>query len=100
LAIAVRPLDGAIAAVTLGCFMVFAALKRAQVAMLLVVVAAGALPVAGLLVTNLLTTGRPLLFGYEVLWERITHSASTTTPRETRIRQLARSRLRPSTSCS
>ena len=68
LAIAVRPLDGAIAAVTLGCFMVFAALKRAQVAMLLVVVAAGALPVAGLLVTNLLTTGRPLLFGYEVLW--------------------------------
>jgi len=68
LAIAVRPLDGAIAAVTLGCFMVYAALKRAQVAMLLVVVAAGALPVAGLLVTNLLTTGRPLLFGYEVLW--------------------------------
>ena len=69
-AIAVRPLDGAIAAITLGTFLVWhAAMRlRARVIPLLVTGAAGALPVAGLLATNWLTTGRPLLFGYEVLW--------------------------------
>jgi hypothetical protein len=68
LAIAVRPLDGAIAAVALGGFMFYAAVRHTHLPMLAVVLAAGALPVAGLLVTNMLTTGRPLLFGYEVLW--------------------------------
>jgi hypothetical protein len=68
LAIAVRPLDGAIAAFALGCFMIYVAVRHAHVPMLVVVVAAAALPVGGMLVTNMLTTGRPLLFGYEVLW--------------------------------
>jgi len=68
MAIAVRPLDGAIAAVALGGFMLYAAFRQAHVATLAVVLAAAAVPVAGLLVTNMLTTGRPLLFGYEVLW--------------------------------
>jgi hypothetical protein len=68
MAIAVRPLDGAIAALALGAFMAYAAVRHSRVTMVVAVVAAAALPVAGLLVTNLLTTGRPLLFGYEVLW--------------------------------
>jgi hypothetical protein len=68
LAIAVRPLDGAIATLALGGFMAFTVLRRERVRAFLVIVAAGAVPIAGLLVTNWLTTGRPLLFGYEVLW--------------------------------
>jgi hypothetical protein len=35
---------------------------------MLSMLAAGAVPIAALLVVNALTTGRPLLFGYEVLW--------------------------------
>src|SRR4030095_9594820 len=54
--------------VALGGFMFYAAVRHTHLPMLAVVLAAGALPVAGLLVTNMLTTGRPLLFGYEVLW--------------------------------
>lgn len=67
-AIAVRPLDGAIAALALGGFMVVDAWRHARVRGILLTALAGALPVAGLLVANWLTTGRPLLFGYEVLW--------------------------------
>jgi len=67
-AIAVRPLDGAIAAVALGVFMIYTALRNTSVTALVAVLAAAAVPLAGLLVVNVLTTGRPLLFGYEVLW--------------------------------
>ena len=68
MAIAVRPLDGAIASLALGAFVAWAAVRQGRVAMIAIVVAAAALPIAGVLVTNWLTTGRPLLFGYEVLW--------------------------------
>ena len=67
-AIAVRPLDGAIAAAAFGAFVVYTALRSARVIPLVVVVVAAALPLATLLAVNLVTTGRPLLFGYEVLW--------------------------------
>lgn len=67
-AIAIRPLDGAIAVLALGAFMGFTAIRESRLQDLLVVAAAGAIPIAGLLVANALTTGRPLLFGYEVLW--------------------------------
>jgi hypothetical protein len=67
-AIAVRPLDGAIAAAVAAAFMVSDAMQRARLRALLVPAAAGAVPIAGLLAANWLTTGDPLLFGYEVLW--------------------------------
>lgn len=68
MAIAVRPLDGAIAVLALGGFMVYVAVRETRPRALLLTIAAGAVPIALLLVTNWLTTGRPLLFGYEVLW--------------------------------
>ena len=67
-AVTVRPLDGAIAAIALGGFLVQSAVRHGRVRALLVTAAAGAVPIAWLLVTNWLTTGRPLLFGYEALW--------------------------------
>lgn len=67
-AIAVRPLDGAMAALVLGAFIAYAAVRDARLAMTGVVIASAAVPIAGLLAANWLTTGRPLLFGYEVLW--------------------------------
>jgi len=68
LAVAARPLDGAIAGVALGAFMAYFAVRHSRVATAAVVIAAAALPIGGLLATNWLTTGHPLLFGYEVLW--------------------------------
>ena len=67
-AIAVRPLDGAIAAVVMGAIVVVRAVQRANVRLLALAGVAGALPIGGLLTANWLTTGHPLLFGYEVLW--------------------------------
>ena len=67
-AIVVRPLDAAIATFALGGFVVVDGLRNRRLRPLLLSVLAGALPVAVLLVTNWLTTGNPLLFGYEVLW--------------------------------
>ena len=67
-AIAVRPLDGAIAAVALGAYMGYDAVRHARWSSLIVTVVAAAVPIAALLAVNALTTGRPLLFGYEVLW--------------------------------
>jgi len=67
-AITVRPLDGALAAVVMGAIVVRSAALRGNVRMLVLAAVAGALPVAGLLAANWLTTGHPLLFGYEVLW--------------------------------
>jgi len=68
MAVTIRPLDGAIAALPFGAFLVVEAARRRQWQLLVVAAAAGAIPIAGLLVVNALTTGRPLLFGYEVLW--------------------------------
>ena len=68
IAIAVRPLDGAIAGIALGAFMTYATLRYKRVAMTAVVAVAATLPIAGLLAANWMTTGRPLLFGYEVMW--------------------------------
>src|SRR5687768_7980142 len=67
-AIMVRPLDGAIVAAVAGGFMVSEAVQQGRARTLLVPVLAGAVPIAALLVANWLTTGDPLLFGYEVLW--------------------------------
>ena len=67
-AIMVRPLDGAIVAAVGGGFMASEAVQHGRARTLLVPVLAGAVPVAALLVANWLTTGDPLLFGYEVLW--------------------------------
>lgn len=67
-AVATRPLDGAIAVLALGGFMVHEAVRNRRVSSLLLTAFVGALPVAWLLVSNWLTTGHPLLFGYQVLW--------------------------------
>jgi len=69
-AITVRPLDGLIATIPFGAFLLYHTARdvRANTLPLMLTGAAGALPVAGLLLTNWLTTGGPLLFGYEVLW--------------------------------
>ena len=67
-AIAVRPLDGAVATLALGAVVASTAVRQRRLAPVLSMLAAGAVPIAALLVVNALTTGRPLLFGYEVLW--------------------------------
>jgi hypothetical protein len=70
-AITIRPVDGAIAALVIGAFMLATALrtKRPNVLPSLVAGAvAGAIPIALLLVANAHTTGHPFRFGYEVLW--------------------------------
>lgn len=69
--IAIRPLDGVVAGLVFGLLMLaFAAPAegRVRARSLLVAVAAGAVPIALLLVANWKTTGHPLRFGYEVLW--------------------------------
>ena len=68
LAIAVRPLDGAIATVALGGYATLASVRQRRFGALAAAAVAGAIPIAWLLTTNWLTTGQPLLFGYEVLW--------------------------------
>ena len=70
-AMMIRPLDGLVAGLVFGIFMLMTAgrqpgLVRAR--SLLVAFAAGAVPVALLLGANWATTGRPLQFGYQVLW--------------------------------
>jgi hypothetical protein len=67
-AIAVRPVDGAMAMLVFGGLLVQQAVQHRRVRALVLAVAAGSVPIAGLLVANWLTTGQPLLFGYEVLW--------------------------------
>lgn len=68
-AMAIRPLDGAVAAVVFGLVMLRAAARdRIRARSLIVAVAAGALPVSLLLVANWRTTGSPTRFGYEALW--------------------------------
>jgi hypothetical protein len=67
-AIAVRPLDGAMATLVFGGFLLQQAVVHRRLRALTVAAAAGAVPIAGLLVGNWLTTGHPMRFGYEVLW--------------------------------
>jgi hypothetical protein len=67
-AIAVRPLDGAIATFAFGTFMLLHAMRRRRLGSVAVAALAGALPIAGVLISNLFTTGHPLRFGYDVIW--------------------------------
>lgn len=67
-AIAVRPLDGAVAVVAFGGLLVQQSVQYRRMRAVVLVIAAGALPIGALLVGNWLTTGHPLRFGYEVLW--------------------------------
>ena len=69
--VAIRPLDGALAALAIGLFQVVHAARaggRARWISIAAQGAAGAVPVAILLLANAKSTGRPLLFGYNVLW--------------------------------
>ncbi|HEU4995692.1 MAG TPA: hypothetical protein VFT29_12780 [Gemmatimonadaceae bacterium] len=68
-AMTIRPLDGVVAGLIVGLAMIATAARdRTRARSLLVAIAAGAVPVALLLVANWRTTGSPLRFGYEVLW--------------------------------
>jgi hypothetical protein len=70
-AIAIRPLDGVIAALIVALVMLsFAARprERSRVSSLAIAMAIGAVPVVLLLIANWKTTGNPFRFGYEVLW--------------------------------
>jgi hypothetical protein len=67
-AIAVRPLDGAMAALVFGALMLQQAVAQRRAMPLIQAGLAGALPIAGLLLANRLTTGSPLRFGYDVIW--------------------------------
>jgi hypothetical protein len=68
-ALAIRPLDAAVAGVVLGLVMLTASGRNPPRARSLpFALGAGALPLALLLAANWITTGAPLRFGYEVLW--------------------------------
>jgi hypothetical protein len=68
-AIAIRPLDGVVATVIVALVMLArASRERGRVSSIAVAMAAGAVPVALLLLANWKLTGNPLRFGYEVLW--------------------------------
>jgi hypothetical protein len=67
-AVAVRPLDGAVAVLALGGMFGLTALRRRQFGGLTLAGLTGVVPIAALLAANWLTTGHPLTFGYEVLW--------------------------------
>ena len=67
-AIAVRPLDGAVATLVFGALMLHQVIARRRLMPLLQAAAGGAVPIAGLLIANQLTTGNPLRFGYTVIW--------------------------------
>ena len=66
-AIAIRPLDGAVAALTVGFCLIYD-IRTISWTALATTTLAGAVPVALLLTANALTTGHPLEFGYQVLW--------------------------------
>ncbi len=67
-AMAVRPLDGVVVTLAFGGLLALQAIADRRVAGLLLTAAAGAVPIAGLLLANQLTTGDPLRFGYDVIW--------------------------------
>ena len=69
--VAIRPLDGALAALVIGAFQVAHAARgggRGRWISIAVQGVAGAVPVALLLLANAKSTGHPLLFGYNVMW--------------------------------
>ena len=69
--VAIRPLDGALAALVFGAFQVGHAARghaQARWTSLAAQAAAGAIPVALLLLANARTTGHPLTFAYDVMW--------------------------------
>jgi len=65
-AVAVRPLDGAVAAAVFGGFVAVESVRKRDIAPVLWAAVAGAIPIGLLLLVNWRTTGAPLLFGYEV----------------------------------
>jgi hypothetical protein len=68
-ATAIRPLDGALVSAMVGAAMLWRVARQPRTrSSLLAGFAAGAVPVALLLVANWKMTGHPFLFGYEVLW--------------------------------
>ncbi len=67
-AMTIRPLDAAVVTVVFGCLLVQQAVVQRRIAGLLIAAAAGALPLAGLLIANKLTNGDALRFGYDVIW--------------------------------
>lgn len=67
-AMTIRPLDGVVATLVFGGLLVREAIANRRVAGLLLTAAAGAVPIAGLLLANQFTTGDPLRFGYDVIW--------------------------------
>jgi hypothetical protein len=68
-AITIRPLDGTLVTLMIGGVMLWHFLRDQQRAVsVLVAMAAGAVPVAVLLIANWRMTGDPFLFGYELLW--------------------------------
>jgi hypothetical protein len=65
---AVRPLDGALVAMVVGCFQLWRTVGvRARWRDLMIQCAAGAIPVLLLLWANARTTGSPFVFGYDLL---------------------------------
>jgi hypothetical protein len=69
--VAIRPLDGALAAAVFGVFQVANIIKRSGAARwssLAAQAVAGAIPVAFLLIANANSTGHPLTFAYGVMW--------------------------------
>ena len=69
--VAIRPLDGVLATLVLGAFQVTLAVRdggRVRWTAIAAQAAAGAVPVALLLLANARTTGHPLTFAYNVMW--------------------------------
>ena len=67
----IRPLDGVLAGAVIGLVMLWVAARergRGRTKSVLIAIAAGAVPLALLLIANWRTTGSPTRFGYEVLW--------------------------------
>ena len=67
-AMTIRPLDAAVASLVFGCLLLQQAVVRRRLSSLLITAAAGALPLAGLLIANKLTNGDALRFGYDIIW--------------------------------
>ena len=67
-AMTIRPLDAAVVTLVFGCLLLQHAVVQRRFSGLLITAAAGAVPLAGLLLANKLTNGDALRFGYDVIW--------------------------------
>jgi hypothetical protein len=67
-AMTIRPLDAAVVTLVFGCLLLQQAVVQRRVSGLVIAAAAGAVPLAGLLIVNKLTNGSPLRFGYDIIW--------------------------------